>query len=127
MKLPVGFVVFLILFTASLAHTPSNKTTDDPDGKAEYACILTVDKLNKLEEVRKAVGERADRSEETSQVLEKDRLFAEGRLSERVRILNMKYPEFTAIIRKHGLSLKILPRTSIQLILHLWSSTARKF
>jgi len=94
----------MLLPIAATAQAQDKKATQDPDGKAEYEYILTVEKFNIIEEVRKAVGEWADRNEQGTEGLQKDKSLTEGTLTEQARVLNRKYPEFTAIIRKHGLS-----------------------
>ena len=94
---------FILLTAVFSLHAQTTKTEADADGKAEYAYILTVDKFNKLEEVRAAIGEWAASNEQASDRMERDFLVA-GTLTERTRIMNLKYPEFAAIIRKHGLS-----------------------
>jgi len=96
----------LVFLSAPVAvRGQNNKPTKDLEGEAEYTYVLTMEKFKKLEEVRKAVGEWSDRNEQATERLQKDKSLAEGTLTEQVRVLNIKYPEFTAIIRKHGLSI----------------------
>lgn len=56
----------MMLFTTNFLHAQSNKTVSDRDGKAEYAYILTVERLDKLEEVGKAVWKCANSNEQIS-------------------------------------------------------------
>lgn len=102
-RLGASFAVFMLLFTTVAMHAQVDKTTKDPEAKAEYAYILTIDRFKKLEEVRAAISEWAARNEQVSDRMERDFLVA-GTLTERTRIVNLKYPEFAAVIRKHGLS-----------------------
>ena len=103
-RIASAIVALILLITVFSLHAQTNKTDTDVDGKAEYAYILTMDRFNKLEEVRAAVDEWMDKNEQTLHAIEKDNSFVQGTLIERARIMNLKYPEIAAIIRKHGLS-----------------------
>ena len=96
----------MLLIPANFLHAQSNKTGSDQDGKAEYAYILTMERFNKLEEVRKAVGKWADSNEQISERMGKDNSLVDGPMAQRARIVNLKYPAFADIIRKHGLSVR---------------------
>lgn len=97
-------VVLCVALNAVVAQKQSGNTSNIPDEKAEFAYILTIEKVNKLGEVGKALAEWTDKNGKISAEMLENKAFTEGALTERVRIVEKDYPEFAAVIHKHGMS-----------------------
>src|SRR3984893_19094907 len=99
------FAIFAVL--ALLVPQPgsaqANKSAEDADQKELYSYVLTADKLHQLadatrdiKELQKKNPQAADEKVDTSS--------EEGSISERVKDIEAKAPEFAAIVRKNGLT-----------------------
>ena len=95
---------FAAPFTAAVAQAQANKAADNLDEKESFAYVLTIDKIDKLTNVRKTLGEWLDANEQVSNRMDHDKSVNEGTFSRRARALDLKYPEVAAIIHKEGVS-----------------------
>ena len=99
-----GLWAFLLPFTLIAAQAQSKKAADEQDQKESYVYILTMEKINKLEEVRKAVSELLEDNKQTSKRIDDDKSLLQGTLAQRARALDVNHPEVAATIRKQGIS-----------------------
>jgi len=105
LKKPVkALSAFVLACTTIAAHAQADKGGDDLDQKTSYAYVLTMDKINKLADVRKVLGEWLEDNEQASKRIDDDKALAEGTFAQRARALDIKHPEVAAIIRREGIS-----------------------
>ncbi len=95
---------FVLPFTIIAAQAQSKKAADEQDQKESYAYILTMEKINKLEEARKAVNELLEDNKQTSKRIDDDKSLLQGTLAQRARALDINHPDVAATIRKQGIS-----------------------
>jgi hypothetical protein len=103
-RLVATLLEFVLASTTIAAHAQSDKAGDDLDQKLSYAYVLTMDKINKLAEVRKALGEYLENNEQASKRMDDDKSLVKGTIAERANAFDTKHPEVAAIIRKKGIS-----------------------
>jgi hypothetical protein len=99
-----GVLASLLVFTTISATAQKKKTSETADQKLSYAYILTMDKVNKLEDVREALGEWLENHERSSRRINEDRLLIGGTIADRTRLLDTRHPDVAAVIRRHGIS-----------------------
>lgn len=103
-RFSVGRLAFVLPFWFVAAQTQAKKAADDQDQQESYAYILTMDKINKLGEVRKALGEWLENNKQASKRMAEDKSLLRGTLAQRARTLDINHPEVAAIIRKERIS-----------------------
>lgn len=99
------FAIFAVL--ALLAPQPggaqANKSAEDADQKELYSYVLTADKLHQLADATRDIKELQKKNPQAAD--EKvDTASEEGSISQRVKDIEAKAPEFAAIVRKNGLT-----------------------
>lgn len=100
-KKSVVGVWVLVLLAATSAETQIKKSTNDIDLKESYLYVLNMDKIHKLQDIRNALSGLL--TEPTVDALEHDRSLTEGTFTERAKVLELRYPQVTAIILKKGM------------------------
>jgi hypothetical protein len=103
-RLAASLLLFVLLCISLGACAQTNKASADLAQRESYAYLLTMDKINKLGEVRKALSEWTDVNEQSLKRMGDDKSLAEGTFAERAKAFDSKYPEAARIIREHGIS-----------------------
>jgi hypothetical protein len=103
-RFSAGLLALILPFAFIAAQGQAKKAVNDQEQKESYAYTLTMDKINKLGEVRKSLGDWLENNKQALKKMDVDKSLLHGTFAQRARTLDINYPQFAAIIHKEGLS-----------------------
>jgi len=100
-------IATLALLASSSSAAQAQKATDeDPDGKEIAACTLSMDKIRHLTRAAIELKEWEQKNPDLAKGMDGDELKNAGSIAEQAKIIDTKFPQGTAIIKKNGFSTK---------------------
>jgi len=126
-KKSVVGVWVLVLLAATSADTQIKKSTDDGDLKESYLYVLNMDKIHKLQDIRNTLSGLL--TGPTVDALEHDQSLTEGTFTERAKVIDLRYPQVSAIILKKGMLTReylVATHVLVQMLLQVTSKERRQ-
>lgn len=101
------FAILAALLACSKSSAQAQKATDeDPDGKEIAACTLSMDKIRHLTRAAIELKEWEQKNPDVAKGIDGDELKNAGSINEQAKIIDTKFPQGSAIIKKNGFSTK---------------------
>jgi hypothetical protein len=92
----------LSLLAPSPLAAQTKKAADSPDQKELLAYVLTMDKIHHLADATKELKGWQDKNPQAAKELEENQLGDSADINEQAKLLESKFPQAVAIVKKHG-------------------------
>jgi len=100
------FTILALLAWSNSSAQAQKATDEDPDGKEIAACTLSMDKIRHLTRAAIELKEWEQKNPDLAKGIDGDELKNAGSITEQAKIIDTKFPQGTAIIKKNGFSTK---------------------